>query len=99
MRLGGPSAKPEVTKKELPMAFAVMEALKDTRQVVMELFEKYDMNGDREIQVRLYSLLRVALSPEPRAEFPVVPRRKSPPTQNCSSADLAARKRISPPHE
>ena len=50
MRLGGPTAKPQLTKKQLPMAFAVMEALKDTRTMIEELFKKHDINGDREIQ-------------------------------------------------
>ena len=50
MRLGGPTAKPQITKKQLPMAFAVMEALKDTRAMIEQLFDKYDMNHDREIQ-------------------------------------------------
>ena len=50
MRLGGPTAVPQITKKQLPMAFAVMEALKDTRAMIEQLFDKYDMNHDREIQ-------------------------------------------------
>ena len=39
----------EVKKSELPMAFAVAQALKETRTNVLDLFKKYDMNGDRSI--------------------------------------------------
>ena len=50
MRLGGPTTRAELTRRDMPMAFAVMEALKETRAHVSRLFEKYDMNYNRNIE-------------------------------------------------
>jgi hypothetical protein len=50
MRLGGPTTRAELSRKDMPIAFAVMEALKETRAHVALLFQKYDMNDNRNIE-------------------------------------------------
>ena len=46
MRIGGETAKPEITVEELPLALSGMVALKETNQGLTELFAKYDTASD-----------------------------------------------------
>ena len=46
MRIGGETAKPEITVEQLPLALSGMVALKETNQGLTELFAKYDTASD-----------------------------------------------------